>query len=109
MRLIRDEQAYRRILADFVAQRLSAAAFIASFRHLWRCDGSEGIDSVLAMSGGPHNQSGFYGLLDSVNTLCETFAHNLPSGCGYRVSEEQFRKEVESLVSALPLLAIGRA
>jgi hypothetical protein len=94
MRLLRDEQAYRRILVDFVAQRLSAAAFIARFRHLWR--------------GALHDQTGFYGLLDSVNTLCETFAHNLPSGCGYRVSEEQFRKEVQSLVSTLPVPGIAR-
>jgi len=108
MRLLRDEQAYRLILVEFVAQRLSAAAFIARFRHLWQCDGAEGIDSALAMSGALHNQTGFYGLLDSVNTLCETFAHNLPSGCGYRVSEEQFRKEVESLVATLPAPGIGR-
>ncbi len=108
MRLLRDEQAYRLILAEFVAQRLSAAAFIARFRHLWQCDGAEGIDSVLATSGALHNQTGLYGLLDSVNALCETFADNQPSGCGYRVSEEQFRKEVESLMSTLPVLGIGR-
>jgi len=108
MRLLRDEQAYRRILVDFVAQRLSAAAFIARFRHLWQCDGAAGIDSALAMRGALHDQTGFYGLLDSVNTLCETFAHNLPSGRGYRVSEEQFRKEVQSLVSTLPVPGIAR-
>jgi hypothetical protein len=102
MRLLRDEQAYRRILDDFVAQRLSAAAFIARLRHLWRCDGAEGIDSVVATSGDRLGQAGFYGVLDAVHTLCETYATNLPSGHGYRVSEEQFRKEVESLTAALP-------
>ena len=109
MRLIRDEEAYFQILDDFVAQRVSASVFIARFRHQWQCDGAEGIASVLAMSGASHNQAGLYGLLDSIDTLCRTYVNNLPSGCGYRVSEEQFRKEVESLVSALPLLAIGRA
>ena len=103
MRLIRDEQAYFRVVSDFVDERASAAVFMARFRHLWECDGAEGVDSVLAMSGVTHDQAGLYGLLDSINTLCGTFAHNLPSGCGYRVSEEQFRKEVQSLTSALPL------
>ena len=102
MRLIRDEQAYFRILDDFVAQRVSAAVFIARFRHQWQCDGAEGIDSVQSMIGAPHNQAGLYGLLDSIDSLCTTYAHNLPSGCGYRVSEEQFRKEVESMTDTLP-------
>jgi len=109
MRLIRDEQAYFRILGDFVAQRVGAAAFIARFRQQWQCDDAEGIDSLLAMSGAPHNQAGLYGLLDSIDTLCRTYAHNLPSGCGYRVSEEQFRKEVESLTDTLPHPGTGQA
>ncbi len=105
MRLIRDEQAYFRTLSDFVEQRVSAAVFMPRFRHLWECDDAESVASVLAMSDAPHNQAGLYGLLDSINTLCETFARNLPSGCGYRVSEEQFRKEVQSLASTLPLVS----
>ncbi len=109
MRLIRDEQAYVRAISDFVEQRVSAAVFMPRFRHLWECDGAEGVDAVLAMSDAPHNQAGLYGLLDAINTLCETFAHNLPSGCGYRVSEEQFRKEVQSLVSTLPLASPDRS
>ena len=107
MRLIRDENAYLRVLDDFVAQHVSAAVFMDRFRHLWACDGAAGIDSVLAMSDAPNNQAGLYGLLDAINGLCETFAHNLPSGCGYRVSEEQFRKEVQSLTSTLPLAGTG--
>ena len=102
MRLIRDEQAYFRTLSDFVEQRTSAAVFMTRFRHLWECDGADGVDGVLAMSDAPHNQAGLYGFLDSIARLCETFARNLPSHCGYRVSEEQFRKEVQSLTSALP-------
>ena len=109
MRLIRDEEAYFQILDDFVAQRVSASVFIARFRHQWQCDGAEGFDSVLAMSGASHNQAGLYGLLDSIATLCRTYAHNLPSGCGYRVSEEQFRKEVESLAGTLLRPGKGRA
>ena len=109
MRLIRDEEAYFQILDDFVAQRVSASVFIARFRHQWQCDGAEGIASVLAMSGASHNQAGLYGLLDSIDTLCRTYVHNLPSGCGYRVSEEQFRKEVESLTETLPHSGSGRA
>jgi len=109
MRLLRDEQAYFQILDDFVTKRVSAAAFIARFRHQWQCDGAEGIDSVLAMSRAPHNQAGLYGRLASIDSLCRTYAHNLPSGCGYRVSEEQFRKEVESLTDSLPHPGVGRA
>ena len=109
MRLIRDEQAYFRILDDFVARRASAAVFISRFRHQWQCDGAEGIDSVLAMTGASHNQAGLYGLQDSIDSLCSTYVDNLPSGCGYRVSEEQFRKEVESLTDALPHPGLGRA
>jgi hypothetical protein len=108
VRLIRDEQAYFRTLSDFVEQRVSAAVFMSRFGHLWECDGAEGVDSVVAMSGAPHNQAGLYGVLDSINTLCETFALNLPSGCGYRVSEEQFRKEVQSRVSTLRLASPRR-
>jgi hypothetical protein len=109
MRLIRDEQAYFRILGDFVARRVSAAVFIARFRHQWQGDGAEGFASARAMSGAPHNQAGLYGLLDSIDSLCGTYADNLPSGCGYRVSEEQFRKEVESLTDTLPQPGTGQA
>ena len=41
MRLIRDEQAYFRIVDDFVARRVSAAVFIPRFQHLWRGDGAD--------------------------------------------------------------------
>jgi len=109
MRLIRDEQAYFRILDDFVAQRVNAAVFIARFRHQWQCDGAEGVVSVLAMTGASHDRAGLYGLLDSIDRLCRTYERNLPSGCGYRVSEEQFRKEVESLTDTLPHPGTGRA
>ena len=108
MRLIRDEQAYFRALSDFVGSRVTVAVFMTRFQHLWACDGAEGVDGVLAMSGAPRNQTGLYGVLDSINTLCDAFARNLPSGCGYRVSEEQFRKEVQSLVSTLPLASTER-
>ena len=109
MRLIRDEQTYFRLLDDFVARRVSAAVFLARFRHEWQCDGAAATASVLATSGAPHDQAGLYGLLDSIDSLCGTYAHNLPSGCGYRVSEEQFRKEVESLTATLPHPRAGRA
>ncbi|MEO6531959.1 MAG: hypothetical protein ABIO06_00130 [Pseudolysinimonas sp.] len=108
MRLLRDEQQYLRILDDFVARRLDATGFIAGFRHLWRCDGADGIDGFLA-SKGISEQGGLYGLLDTVNALCETYEHNLPSGSGYRVSEEQFRKEVDSILATLPLAGPPRA
>ena len=103
MRLIRDEQAYFQTLCDFVEGRVGAAVFMTRFRHLWDGDGAAGVDSVLAMSAAPNNQAGLYGQLDSIETLCQAFARNLPSGAGYRVSEEQFRKEVRSLAATLPL------
>jgi hypothetical protein len=108
MRLIHDEQAYFRALTDFVERRASAAVFMARFRHLWDCDGAAGVDSLLAMRDAPHNQAGLYALLDSIETLCSTFARSLPAGGGYRVSEEQFRKEVLSLASTLPLASLQR-
>jgi hypothetical protein len=109
MRLIRDEQAYFRILDDFVARRVGAAVFMARFRHQWQGDGAEGIDSVLAMSAAPHDPGGLHALLEAVESLCTTYAHDLPPGCGYRVSEEQFRKEVASLTGALPHPGLDRA
>jgi len=108
MRLIRDEQAYFRMLDDFVARRVGAAVFIARFRHQWAGDGAAAIASVPATSGAGPVRAGLYGLLDSIATLCATYAHNLPSGCGYRVSEEQFRKEVASLSDTLPHPGAGR-
>jgi hypothetical protein len=106
MSLLRDEQAYFRILDDFVARRVDAAVFITRFRHQWTCDGAAGVRHVLAMSGPARDQPGLYGLLDSIDALCRTYAHNLPSGHGYRVSEEQFRKEVQSLTAALSLAGL---
>jgi hypothetical protein len=108
MRLIRDDGAYRRLLDDFVAQRVGAAVFIARFRHLWACDGAQGIDSVPATGGAPDDRPGLPGALEAIGDLCETFARSLAPGCGYRVSEEQFRKEVQGLASALPLARAGR-
>jgi len=98
MKLIHDESAYRRVLEKFLGCRWSADVFISRFSHLWRCDGAPlayGADVAPTFAAGP----GFYGLMDSINSLCEEYASSLEDGCGYRVSEEQFRKEVEALVS----------
>jgi hypothetical protein len=103
MRLIRDEQAYFHILDDFVARRVSAAVFMPRFRHLWQCDGAHGIDNVPAKVDEVNNNRRLYGILGAIDKLCETYAYNLPDGRGYRVSEEQFRKEVESRTTTLPL------
>ena len=97
MRLIRDERAYRRVLESFLGRRASARLFIARFSHLWRCDGAPlacGADATPAFGAEP----GFYGLMDTINSLCEAYAGSLADGCGYRVSEEQFRKEIEGLM-----------
>jgi Bacterial self-protective colicin-like immunity len=102
MKLLRDEQAYRRLLNDFVAQQLDARNFTQRFRKLWDCDRAEGIAGVLAMQGAKSGQAGLYGFLDSVSALCTTYVHHLPPSSGYRVSEEQFRKEVEGMVRAWP-------
>lgn len=108
MRLLHDEQACLRVVNDFVAERLKAATFIPRFQHLWQCDGAKGIDSALATIGDRESQAGLYGVLDSVNDLCTDYASSLPPGRGYRVSEEQFRKEVESLTIALRPQALCR-
>jgi len=108
MNLIRDEQAYFRMLDDFVAGRVDAAVFIARFRHQWACDGADATAGDPATSGAGADRAGLYGLLDSIATLCATYAHGLPSGCGYRVSEEQFRKEVASRADTLPHPGAGR-
>ena len=98
MRLIRDERAYRRVLGNFLGCRSSADVFISRFSHLWRCDGAPLVcNAHVTPAFGA--RPGFYGLMDSINSLCEEYSSSQPNGCGYRVSEEQFRKEVESLVS----------
>ena len=107
MRLLQDEQAYLRVVNDFVEERLKAVTFIPRFQHLWRCDGAAALDGALAAGGHRDDQARLYGVLDSVNDLCADYTGSLPSGHGYRVSEEQFRKEVESLTSSLRARNIG--
>ena len=41
-------------------------------------------------------ESALFGALEGINELCGSYERSLPEGCGYRVSEEQFRKEVQS-------------
>jgi hypothetical protein len=108
MRAIRDEQAYFLVLGDFVAGRVSAALFVPRFRHLWQCGGGDDIVIARAKVDISAKDGGLYGLLEGIHILCETYAHNLPDGRGYRVSEEQFRKEVQSRTSALPLRSAPR-
>ncbi len=102
MKLLRDEQAYRQIVDDFVAKRLNARNFVLHFQKLWDGDRAEGVEGVLAMQHAKSGVVGLYGFLDSVSVLCTTYARCLPSDGGYRVSEEQFRKEVEVMMSAWP-------
>ena len=102
MKLLRDEQAYRQIVDDFVARRLDAGNFIVRFQKLWDCDRAEGIAGVLAMQRSKSGLAGLYGFLDSVSALCATYLRNLLPTGGYRVSEEQFRKEIEGMVRAWP-------
>jgi hypothetical protein len=99
MKLIRDERAYRRVLENFLGGRSNALVFISQFSHLWLCDGAVcQIGGRMALA--PDSQPGFYGLMDTINSLCQQYANCLGDGCGYRVSEEQFRKEVETLMGA---------
>ncbi len=102
MRLLRDEQAYRQIVDDFVARRQDARNFVLRFRKLWDCDRAEGVDGVLGMQHAKSGLAGLYGFLDSVSALCTTYMRCLPADGGYRVSEEQFRKEIEGMVTAWP-------
>ncbi len=102
MKLLQDEQAYRQIVDDFVARRLDAGNFIARFQKLWDCDRAEGIAGVLAMQRAKSGLAGLYGFLDSVGALCATYVRSLSKDCGYRVSEEQFRKEIAGMMSSWP-------
>ncbi len=102
MKLLRDEQAYRQIVDDFVAGRVNARNFVLHFQKLWDCDRAEGVEGVLAMQHAKSGSAGLYGFLDSVSALCTTYTRCLPSDGGYRVSEEQFRKEIEGMLSAWP-------
>ena len=108
MRLIRDKQAYFRILDDFVARRVSAAVFMPRFRQLWHGDAANRIESAVAKTHVADDHADLYGLFAAINALCEIYAYNLPDGRGYRVSEEQFRKEVQSRTLALPLSRLTR-
>ena len=103
MRLVRDEHACLAALDDFVAGRVGAAVFIAHFRQLWQRDRVDGVDGVQAMREGADNAAVLHGLLDSVGSLCATYAQSLAPGGGYRVSEEQFRKEIRSMTAELAL------
>jgi anti-sigma factor RsiW len=102
VRLLEDEGAYREVIGDFVDGQLSAERFLQRFRHLWQCDRT--INAGQAAP--PRGNAGLYGLLDSVNALCESYSHALMPGQGYRVSAEQLRKEIDCMTrdSALTTL-----
>ena len=51
--------------------------------------------------------SGPYGVLASINGLCVAYSNSLAPSRGYRVSEEQFRKEVQSLALTESELNVG--
>ncbi|MEO5688581.1 MAG: hypothetical protein ABIR54_14585 [Burkholderiaceae bacterium] len=99
MNLIHDERAYRKVLANFVSSRVGATVFISNFAHLWKCDGAP-IDGDPDIGRKPGSGPGFYGCMDAVNALCVEYTRSLPDGFGYRVSEEQFRREIQALVGA---------
>jgi hypothetical protein len=70
----------------FVSQRDPASAFLSRFDELWAEGETQDADSVLR----------------SVRHLCLAYAHALAPGAGYRVREEQFRVEVQSLILHRP-------
>lgn len=97
MKLLEDEEAYRDAVDDFIACRSSADAFVHRFTHLWKCDGAVCDSAAMAAHARLAGKPGLYGLLDGVDALCETYARSMQPGAGYRVSAEQFRKEVDGL------------
>jgi hypothetical protein len=103
MKLIGEAQTYRDVLDDFVHERLSAAEFLARFFHLWRCDSVARIEAAATVPMS-HDAAVQYGGLDSIHALCEDYARSLPDGCGYRVSERQFRLNVQALARSHRLL-----
>ena len=98
-RLLDDESAYREILARFVDGRLDATDFLAGFLHLWRRDAATASRPSAQADPPARDQTALYAVLDAVNALCEAYARALVPDGGYRVSEEQFRKEILCLVS----------
>jgi hypothetical protein len=106
MRLIQNERAYAELIEAFVEGRASAEEFLPLFSHLWRCDANGHLNDGATISM-TDAERGFYGAIDSISNLCECYRQSFPAGCGYRVSAEQFRKQLESLASAHPVLALN--
>jgi hypothetical protein len=102
--LIQDEKPYADLVKRFTGRRLGAAEFLPRFAHLWRCEGADGAFDNRTIVPMTRAESSLYGALDRINELCELYWRNLPEGQGCRVSEEQFRQEVESEASTHSLL-----
>lgn len=86
------------LVGSFVRKQLTADEFLLSFFAKWpdvRSAGGSGVPSSTGRM--TQLQSNSYGVLASINGLCEAYSSSLPSGAGYRVSEEQFRQEVQHL------------
>lgn len=85
MKLIQDEGAYRQLIQKFLAGRSTAGAFISSLSRLWKSDGApvggnSAVDVDADADTHPAITPGFYGLMDSVNSLCEDYTSCLPDG-----------------------------
>ena len=101
-------EACRVLVSDFVQWRMSADDFLPRFTQLWRSgDPDTSLPKVETRKHHVHLESSIQGVLDSINELSETYRRCLPTGAGYRVSEEQFRKAIQSLASTDPILDAG--
>ena len=107
MKLTGDEHACAEVIAGFVQRRLSAREFVPRFARLWRRDGADGTPATTRAVPIRRVESEVCALLDSINDLCETYSRSLPPGCGYRVSEEQFRKQVQAMAATNQVLDAG--
>jgi len=95
----RRETAYRWLVEEFVCRDLSAPEFLSRFTTLWNHDQLR-VDGVEAVPW-PRVKGQSLSALRALHGLCATYSRNLPDGAGYRVSEEQFRREVHCLVDGV--------
>ncbi|MDP9043554.1 MAG: hypothetical protein M3O01_01990 [Pseudomonadota bacterium] len=91
-------------VTNFILERSTADDFLPRFAGKWLHVKSRPLPGPQALAAQSLRRG-----LDDIGKLCETYARALPDGCGYRVSEAQFRREIEVLALAHPRLSAKEA